>query len=265
MGTEKTEPFDRATDERRTRSGVTRLEWGAAALAAVVLGGLTIAEPDIVGAPFENARTLVLTCGGTAAAVVALVAMVRMRVHPVARILLLGAPFVAVSWWLISPFFVDDVANDDFVTSIADSKSSAEQVAGDAGDVEPAPAQAPAVSTPPASGEPALLGAGQFVGLAGHDGSGDAGFFAVEGGSRVLRLENFDIQNGPDLRLYVVAGADQTEPGDESLYLGALRGNVGNQTYDLPDDFELAPGEWTILVWCEAFGVEFVAATVTVV
>ena len=87
----------------------------------------------------------------------------------------------------------------------------------------------------------------------------------MEGGSRVLRLENFDIQNGPDLRLYVVAGADQTEPGDESLYLGALRGNVGNQTYDLPDDFELAPGEWTILVWCEAFGVEFVAATVTVV
>ena len=267
MSTDTTErggPVNRSTSERRGWSRVTRLEWGTAALAALVLGGLTVAEPDILEAPFENARTMVFSFGGTAGAAVALVVMLRLRVHPVARILVLGVPFVAVSWWLLSPFFIDDVVNDDFTTSIAD----ASQASGpDTGDDEAGPVPAPdAGSAPatPASNEPALLGAGQFVGLAGHDGSGDAGFFALQDGTRVLRLENFDIQNGPDLRLYVVPGADQTDPGDGSLYLGELRGNVGNQTYDLPADFELAPGDWTVLVWCEAFSVEFVGATMTV-
>ena len=109
-----------------------------------------------------------------------------------------------------------------------------------------------------------MLGAGRFVGLAGHEGAGDAGFFELEDGSVVLRLENFDIQNGPDLRLYLVSGPDQTSPEADSLDLGALRGNVGDQTYALPPEFALTTGPWTVLVWCEAFSVEFVAATVPV-
>lgn len=233
---------------------VSRLEWGVATLAAVVLAGLTIAEPDVLGAPFENTRTVVFTFGGTVAAAAALVVMLWLRVHPAVRVLVLGVPFVAVSWWLLSPFFIDDVVNDEFTTSIADA--------------DPAPGSSPAATDPDANGAapsgPTLLGSGRFVGLAGHDGTGDAGFFALEDGTRVLRLENFDIQNGPDLRLYVVPGADQTNPSDDSLYLGDLRGNVGDQTYDLPAAFSLAAGEWTVLVWCEAFSVEFVAATVTV-
>jgi hypothetical protein len=48
------------------------------------------------------------------------------------------------------------------------------------------------------------------------------------------------------------------------VYLGALRGNVGDLTYELPTDFAPTPGSWTVLVWCEAFDVEFVAATVLV-
>jgi hypothetical protein len=109
-----------------------------------------------------------------------------------------------------------------------------------------------------------LLGAGSFVGLAGHNGTGDAGIFRVEGGAHVLRLENLDIDNGPDLRLYLLPGADQVSPGDGAVYLGELRGNVGNLTYDLPAEFVPAPGAWTVLVWCEAFAVEFVGATLAI-
>ncbi|MGH9154961.1 MAG: DM13 domain-containing protein [Acidimicrobiales bacterium] len=177
----------------------------------------------------------------------------------------MGVPFVGVTYWLVEPYFVDDKVDDEFVTSIEDASRAAEAPAP----VEEAPvattqpeAPTPTQALPPA--EPVLLGAGTFRGLAGHDGTGDAGFFSLPDGSRVLRLENFDIQNGPDLRLYVVPGADQTDPTDDSLYLGDLRGNVGDQTYDIPADFALAPGPWTILVWCEAFSVEFVAATVSV-
>src|SRR3712207_7102382 len=36
-------------------------------------------------------------------------------------------------------------------------------------------------------------------------------------GAHVLRLENLDIDNGPDLHLYLLPGADQVSPGDMAL------------------------------------------------
>jgi hypothetical protein len=254
-------PAPTQVDHEGLLGRISRLEWLVAAGVAVVLVGLTVAEPDILSAPFENMRTVVFTVGGTAVAAIVLVIMLRARVTPVVRVLVLLLPFAAVSWWLLSPFFLDDVVDDDFKTTIADATPQD-------------PAAAPAAPGQGASGTPTttrmppegpvLRGAGQFVGLAGHDGTGDAGFFVLGDGTHVLRFENFDIQNGPDLRLYVVPGADQTDPGSEALYLGELRGNVGDQTYDLPEDFDLTSGPWTVLVWCEAFSVEFVAATVEV-
>jgi hypothetical protein len=109
-----------------------------------------------------------------------------------------------------------------------------------------------------------LLGAGRFVGLAGHDGTGDAGIFRDPDGSLVLRFENFDIENGPDLEVYLVPGPDRTSLPEGSIHLGALKGNIGDQNYELPPATELAPGEYTALVWCEAFSVEFVGATIVV-
>ena len=237
---------------------VSRLEWVTAALAAVVLVGVVIVEPDVLEAPFENSRTMLFTFGGTLTAAIVLVVMLRLRVRPIARVLVLGVPFVAVSWWLLSPFFIDVVVDDDFTTSIADARPAP----GSASEsVEQLPEATPSGAATPT--RPTIRGVGSFVGLAGHDGRGDAGVFALAEGSQVLRLENFEIENGPDLRLYVVPGADQTDPTGDSLYLGELRGNVGDQSYEIPGDFHLGAGDWTVLVWCEAFSVEFVAATVT--
>ena len=206
--------------------------------------------------------------------------------------LVLGVPFVAVSWWLISPYFIDDVAHDEFEVTIAEASaqtsaapttstsvaapipattvpvvvaSGAPTSAAPSDSVQPPPTTTVTTTVPDtvAPSGPLLLGAGRFVGLAGHEGTGDAGIFRLDDGSHVLRFENFDIQNGPDLRLYVVAGADQRAPGDDSVYLGELRGNVGDQTYELPADY-VPSGAVTVLVWCEAFSVEFVAANVVI-
>ena len=120
------------------------------------------------------------------------------------------------------------------------------------------------MSTAPATPVgPQLIGSGTIAGLAGHDGTGDAGLFRLEDGWLALRFENFNIDNGPDLEVYLVPGAESYSPGD-GVHLGALKGNVGNQTYDIPRDFEVTPGPWTALVWCEAFTVEFVGASMTV-
>ena len=240
-------------------SRVTRLELVVVAVASVVLAGLVVAEPDILRAPFQNARTLTFTFGGTLLAAIVLALLLSLRVWPPMRVLILGIPFAAVSWWLLSPYFIDDVVTEDFGTTI-DAAADATVPASTAG-ATPADG-APTTTVAPAG--PRLLGRGSFIGLAGHNGTGDAGLFALEDGSSVLRLENLDIDNGPDLRLYVVPGLDERSPSDSSIYLGKLRGNIGNQTYELPSEFSTTAAEWTVLVWCEAFDVEFVAANVIV-
>ena len=238
---------------------LSRLEIVAAALYVAVLIVLFALEPDILQAPFESTRAVVVTFGGALSVAAALVVMIRFGVPPVVRVLVIGIPVVLVSWWLLEPFFGDDVVEEKFSTSIA----AEQRTPSNPPSPEPDGAAAPTATAVPAG--PQLLGSGAFVGLAGHDGTGDAGIFRLDDGSLVLRLENFDIDNGPDLELYLVPGAKSYSPGEGSLHFGALKGNVGNQTYDIPADFEVSPGPWTVLVWCKAFTVEFVGASLTVV
>ena len=266
---------DPSPSPQRLFHEISRLEWIVAAIVAAILALLVLLEPDILEAPFENTKTMVFTIGGTAIAAIVLVAMLWFRVPPVIRILVLGVPFVIVNWWLLSPFFIDDVADDDLIEvgiateepagdaaaeAPADAASPTELPAGDAAS-EPPPTEA----SPPAGEAGAeLLGTGSFVGLAGHSGAGDAELIAQGDGAYVLQFRNFDIQNGPDLKVYLVPGADQTGLAPGSINLGDLRGNVGDQLYQLPAGTEIGSGDYTALVWCEAFSVEFVGATITV-
>ena len=293
------EPQHRAAPEplwRRLVGRITRLEMLVGAALAALLLVLVVIEPDILEAPFENSNTILFTLGGTAIAAVAFIAMLWLRVPAPVRIVVLVVPFALVNWWLLSPYFIDDVVDEGFSTSIsaqlaeadapaaapaaetdaaveaepgapadaADGAAPAEEPAAEDDSAGAAPAEPVAEGPPPAPAGPVLLGAGQFIGLAGHDGTGDAGIFENPDGSFTLRFENFDIDNGPDLEVYLVPGADQTDLAPGSIHLGALSGNVGNQNYELPEGTELAPGTYTVLVWCEAFSVEFVGATITV-
>lgn len=269
---------------------ITRLEIIVGALLAAVMLLLVLIEPGILEAPFENERTLLFTFGGTALAAIGFVAMLRLRVPAVVRVIVLVVPFAVVNWWLISPYFVDDVVDEGFSASISEQLATTNETlvapgasappATDAPpptepvqqetEEEPVPEAPPANEAPPEEepppppSEPVLLGGGQFVGLAGHSGTGDAGIFLNPDGSLVLRFENFDIQNGPDLEVYLVPGPDQTSLPEGSIHLGPLKGNIGDQNYELPPGTELVPGAYTALVWCEAFSVEFVGATIVV-
>jgi hypothetical protein len=109
---------------------------------------------------------------------------------------------------------------------------------------------------------PVLVSAGEFH-MVAHPGTGDAYVYRLEDGSHVLRLENLDIFNGPALCVYAVA-ADDTNDSDTVLKagfldLGPLKGNQGNQTYELPDGFDPARYR-AISVWCERFSVNFATA-----
>jgi hypothetical protein len=106
---------------------------------------------------------------------------------------------------------------------------------------------------------PVAIGTGGFYGI-DHSAEGTATVYEQDG-SNVLRFEdNTDIQNGPDLYVYVLK-ADSYDGGDpgEFIDLGKIKGNVGGQNYELPADFEPSAHQF-VLIWCKRFSVPFAAA-----
>lgn len=111
--------------------------------------------------------------------------------------------------------------------------------------------------------EPMVLAKGDFRGLA-HETKGAATVHQLADGKRILRLSNFETSNGPDVRVYLVAAemandnATVTRAG--FIDLGSLKGNKGDQNYDVPADADLNKYK-SVSIWCARFGVNFGAAS----
>lgn len=119
-----------------------------------------------------------------------------------------------------------------------------------------------ATSTTEAAG-PLALTVGDFFGI-DHTAEGTATIYELNG-EQVLRFEDdTDIQNGPDLHVWLLASDDYDEQSipTDYLYLGNLKGNIGGQNYELPAEFDPDVHRY-VLVWCERFDVPFAAAPLT--
>ncbi len=107
-----------------------------------------------------------------------------------------------------------------------------------------------------------LLASGSFHGIA-HDGAGTAAVYQLSDGSRTLRLTEFQTSNGPDLRVYLVAAPDATDSEtvarSDYVDLGVLKGNTGNQNYDVPEGVDLDEYR-SVSIWCRRFSVNFATA-----
>lgn len=107
-----------------------------------------------------------------------------------------------------------------------------------------------------AAPEVTILAQGSFIDRS-HPTSGTAKVI-TDGGQRFLRFENFETDNGPDLDVYLATGSPDGDLG-EYINLAELKGNVGDQNYELTDDIDLDKYT-TVFVWCTRFGVAFGAA-----
>jgi Electron transfer DM13 len=98
---------------------------------------------------------------------------------------------------------------------------------------------------------------GTFVGVNDglHNSEGQAKVLKLSDGSNFLRLENFRSTNGPDL--YVYLSTDKN--ASDFVNLGRLKGNVGDQNYEIPDGTDISKYD-TALIWCQAFSVLFGSA-----
>ena len=142
-------------------------------------------------------------------------------------VFVIGCVVGAAGWYLFSPLFIDNVVSEALPESLM-----VEQVAS-----------------------------GTFVDAdRAHSGSGNALILGTPAGDHLLRLTEFEVTNGPDLKVWLSASANPTSSGDvkaaEFFSLGPLKGNIGDQTYVIPADVDLSVYK-SVVIWCEQFGVLF--------
>jgi len=95
-----------------------------------------------------------------------------------------------------------------------------------------------------------ILKSGTFEGLAGHDAEGIAKIIQAND-MNFLRFENFQVTNGPDLRVYITSDGDVKN----GIQLDKLKGSKGDQNYSL-DDIDVSVYD-TVVIYCQPFGVYF--------
>jgi hypothetical protein len=123
---------------------------------------------------------------------------------------------------------------------------------------EPMPPEAQAAEV-----EPVVVLQGQFKDADSfHKGSGKATIYQLPDGSHILRLEEFSVTNGPDLHVLLAGHPAPTGRDDlgDYLDLGSLKGNIGNQNYEIPADADLSQFK-SIVIYCKPFHVVFSTAT----
>lgn len=209
---------------------------------AAVIGAIAAVRPNVITALFSSPQSVAVLVG-IVAAFIGLSALLRRVGAPGAvRGAVLGVAVLGVLAWGLLP---------SFRTVRVDEALPGEPAAAD-----PATAPADTGSTPPPDAAAADLATGTFSGRDGHEAQGTARVVEVDGRT-VVRLENFAVTNGPDLRVVLTpAGGEEAAGGTD---LGALKGNEGNQNYEVPADVDVTD-VGAVLIWCRAFSVPFGAA-----
>ncbi len=130
----------------------------------------------------------------------------------------------------------------------------------------PTAVQTPAAASPsPAPAEPVALSSGVFTSHE-HETSGTATIIENPDGTVVLALTDLATSSGPDVHVWlsaadVVEGVDGwfTAGGAPYLDLGPIKGNLGNQVYEIPPGTDLSAYR-SVDLWCVQFAVSFGAA-----
>jgi hypothetical protein len=143
----------------------------------------------------------------------------------------IGAPVLVLAWWLFRPekLWINQVVN------------------------EPAPF---ATGT-----DPQPLYTGRLQGSL-HQTAGRATIYKSPSGGEYLRLTDFSTSNGPDVHVVLARGDDEHLRQDtvagtlDSVELGSLKGNEGDQNYDLPVSADLAKYN-AVVIYCERFHAVF--------
>jgi hypothetical protein len=106
-----------------------------------------------------------------------------------------------------------------------------------------------------------ILVTGRFHGKV-HQTSGRATIYEESNGQRILRLTNFKTSNGPDVHVVLIALKDAGDDANflksstEYVELGKLKGNEGDQNYEIPAGIDLDKYH-AVSIYCKRFNANF--------
>lgn len=267
-------------------TGSRLLRWGPMAVLSVVFVALAVWSPETLRVSATNPLAWIFLAA-VAALSIGLNLLIGGKLgRPVLGRLVGLVPVVVALVWGFLPAFrdvqVDDAAPPGLPEVVAQTTSaqttSAETTSaeptgtsatagapstGTAGattapPTTPPPTTAAPTTTPPQAG-PVDLGSADLQSL-DYQATGTARLVQVTAAELLVRFESLDVENGPDYVVYLVAGIDRQAPGN-GIFLGELRGNQGDQNYDVPAG-TVAEGPQTILIWCRSFAAPVANATV---
>ncbi|MGB7860966.1 MAG: DM13 domain-containing protein [Acidimicrobiia bacterium] len=180
---------------------------------------------------------------------------------------LIAVPVIAVGWWLGSPLFLDTEVNEEFPMSagaeVPDDMTQ-EEVEIEMEKAAEQPATAVEDSMPD-DGGPTATSRGEFEDFDDfHMGSGTATIYELEDGSHVLRLEDFEVTNGPDLHVLLAPDSNPADRDGVTGYvdLGSLKGNIGDQNYEIPGEVDVGL-YGSVVIYCQPFHVIFSVASLS--
>lgn len=161
--------------------------------------------------------------------------------------------------WLL---FVD-VRVDEQLPIVAGAPTQAQPTPPTAASLTPTQGS---LQTPtPSPAGPVQLAVGTLISHE-HTTTGTVRIVQQPDGARLLTLENLDTSNGPDVHVWlsaahVVEGIDGWFTAGSADYydLGLIKGNQGNQIYQIPADVDLSKYA-SVDLWCVQFSVSFGAA-----
>ncbi len=188
-------------------------------------------------------------------------------------VIVMGVAVVAaIGWFLVSPLFIDRPVDEAPPIPIPSREEVREM-----SDPEQQQAMSRLLAQAKKSGDktvnermelfklPRQIATRSFRGADElHFGDGNLIVYKKSDGSHLLRFEDFRVTNGPALvvmlaRVPAPRGRDDVRKG--YVKLGELKGNVGNQNYEVPVSIRLED-YGSVVIWCELFDVLFASASI---
>ncbi|MEX0910313.1 MAG: DM13 domain-containing protein [Candidatus Paceibacterota bacterium] len=143
---------------------------------------------------------------------------------------------LSAGWYFLAPLVFDKKVNEDFPTENTTNQNNKNN--------NPA--------------EQSIISQGEFIGADNfHQGSGVATVYKLNDNSLVLRFEDFNVTNGPDLRVILAKDPDNIKAG--YIEIDKLKGNIGNQNYSLESNLNLTEYPY-VVIYCKPFAVTFASA-----
>ena len=181
------------------------------------------------------------------------------------------AAVVVAGWWLGSPLFTSKTVIEEFpfsfnaVVPSGMTRSGVEETMSAMAKFDQRVLEAMPVSMVAEKTAAVKVKSGSFRDADSfHKGRGQATIYRSPDGSHLLRLENLDVTNGPDLHVVLTPHGSPDSRSDVKVAgyvdLGKLKGNKGDQNYDIPGQIDIS-AQGSVVIYCKPFAVVFSVAT----